>query len=423
MTEWVAAAVAAAEEQMVATRRVLHQEPELSFAEGETAGRIADRLREIGLAPRLLLDGTAVLCDLQGDGEDQAGGVAGPVMVRADIDALPIQERGEDRPYRSHRPGVMHACGHDGHMAIALGVAEVLAAHRADLPGRVRFCFQPAEEVAGGARRLIEAGALDPAPPSGAAEDGAGAGAAVASGTGVRAVVGLHLYSGLEVGTVGVRSGAIFASADEFTLAVRGRGGHGALPHLSLDPVPVAAAIVQGLQTLVSRETSPFEPAVVTIGRIEGGQAANIIAETVRLDGTVRAFDPDLRERLLRRVAELAGGIAGGAGATATFTRGPGCPPVVSDPRVARVVEAAARATLGATLVTADPLTVGDDMAEYCLRVPGCYFLLGAGNRSRGITAPHHHPEFDLDEGCLRIGAEVLTRATLALLRPDALAG
>ncbi len=408
--DWVAAAVAGAEGRMVATRRHLHREPELSHQERGTARAIADRLQELGLAPRLLLDGTAVLCDVIGDaGPAPAGGV-GCVLVRADTDALPIEERGDDRPYRSARPGVMHACGHDGHVAIALGVAESLAANRARFGGRVRFCFQPAEEVAGGARRLISAGALD------LNADGASGSGAPAAAPRVGAAIGLHLWSGLEVGSVGVRPGAIFASSDQFVLEVRGRGGHGALPHLALDPVPVAAAVIQGLQTLVSRETSPFVPAVVTIGRVEGGQAPNIIAETVSLHGTTRAFDADLRERLLRRVAEMAQGIAAGSGASAAFTRGPGCPPVVSHADVAARVSTAVRATAGARLVEPEPLTVGDDMAEYCREVPGCYFLVGAGNRDRGITAPHHHPEFDIDEGCLRIGAEVLTRSTLALL-------
>ena len=402
MSDWVAAAVALATERMVATRRVLHRSPEPSGDEHETARHIADRLQELGLSPQVLLDGTAVLCDLEGTGP--AGGDRGPtVMVRADIDALPIQERGEDRPYRSTRAGVMHACGHDGHVAIALGVAEVLAGHRSRWAGRVRLCFQPAEEVAGGARRLIDAGAL-------AVEPGEGVGPSLA------AVIGLHLWAGHEVGTVGVRSGAIFASADEFRLEVRGRGGHGALPHLSLDPIPVAATIIQALQTLVSRETSPFMPAVVTIGRVEGGQANNVIAEAVRLNGTTRAFDAELRERLLRRVDEVAQGIARALGATTEFTRGPGCPPVVSDPRVAAVVAQAVRATSGAQLVEPEPLTVGDDMAEFCRLVPGCYFLVGAGNRARGITAPHHHPEFDIDEGCLAIGAEVLVRSALTLV-------
>ncbi len=409
MTSWVDAAVGAATDRMVEARRHLHAHPEPSHAERETAAWIADRLRGLGLAPELLLGGTAVLCDVRGEAASPAGD---PVMVRADIDALPIQERGGERPYRSTRPGVMHACGHDGHVAIALGVAEVLAGNRSAFAGTVRLCFQPAEEVAGGARRMIEAGALGQRSAAGGAESRR-----------VGAVVGLHLWSAQPVGTVGVREGAIFASADEFGLTVTGRGGHGALPHLALDPVPVAASIIQGLQTLVSRETSPFDPAVVTIGRLGGGQAMNIIAETVRMDGTVRAFDPEVRERLLRRVAELAGGIAQGFGAEATFARGPGCPPVVSDPRVVAVVAAAASATRGVALVTADPLTVGDDMAEFCREVPGCYFLVGAGNAARGITAPHHHPDFDLDEGCLPVGCAVLARSALRLLEPGALGG
>ncbi|HUY61604.1 MAG TPA: amidohydrolase [Candidatus Dormibacteraeota bacterium] len=388
----VAAAVRAQTPGLVETRRHLHRLPELSGAERETAAFIAQRLGDLGLAPRLLLDGTAVLADCSG------GGPGSTLLIRADIDALPITERGADRPYCSERPGVMHACGHDGHVAMALAAAAVLSGFSDRLGGTVRFAFQPAEEVAGGAVRLIAAGALaDPT---------------------VDAAVGIHLWSGLEVGSVGVRDGAIFASADEFVVEVRGRGGHGALPHQALDPVPVASTLVLALQTLVSRETSPFDAVVVTIGSISGGQTFNVIPETVTLRGTVRAFDAAIRSRILERIEAMAAGITAAAGATAHFTRGAGCPPVVSDAAVAELVRRAVRATRSARLVEAEPLTVGDDMANFLEAVPGCYFLVGAGNRARGITAPHHHPEFDIDEACLPIGAEVLVRAGLAFLQP-----
>ena len=370
-------------------RRHLHRHPDLSGSEQATAQFIATRLEEIGWVPRRLVGGRAVVADLEGE--------AGPgrrLLIRADIDALPIQERGPDRPYRSEVAGVMHACGHDAHVAIALGVAEGLVRLRGELRGAVRLAFQPAEETAGGAAEMISEGVLDDPPVQGA--------------------LGLHIWSGVPAGTVGVRDGAIFASADEFSLVIRGRGGHGALPHQALDPVPIASLTVLGLQTLVSRETSPFESAVVTVGQIQGGQAFNVIPEEVRLTGTVRAFSGETRGRLLRRIGETAAGIAAAFGAAAEMQVGAGCPPVVSAPEMAALVRQAVAASPGVGLAVPDPITVGDDVALFLERVPGCYFLLGAGNPEAGIVAPHHHPEFDLDEACLPVGVEVMLRAALS---------
>jgi amidohydrolase len=290
----------------------------------------------------------------------------------------------------------MHACGHDGHVAIALGAAELLAKHQDQFGGTVRIIFQPAEETAGGAQRMIDAGVME--------------------GPKVDAAIGLHLWSGQEVGRVGVRNGAIFASADEFAVEIRGRGGHGALPHQALDPIPITSLVVLALQTLVSRETSPYAAAVVTVGTIAAGQAFNIIPETVQLSGSVRAFTEEDRERLLRRIDEVAQGISSAFGASASSERRAGCPPVVCDPTIADLVRAAVRDCPQAELVEPEPLTVGDDVGLFLRLVPGCYFLLGAGNQSSGITAPHHHPDFDIDETCLPLGVEVMTRAALAYL-------
>ncbi|MGA8207395.1 MAG: M20 family metallopeptidase [Candidatus Dormiibacterota bacterium] len=377
--------------QLVSDRRRLHRYPELSGQERQTTRFIAERLEQLGLGPRLLLDETAVAVDVRGErGEGHV------LLVRADSDALPIQERGEERPYRSQVPGVMHACGHDGHVAIALSTAELLLRHREQFRGTVRVIFQPAEETAAGAEPMIAAGVLDS--PS------------------AQAALGLHLWSGQRAGLVGVRDGAIFASADEFALEVRGRGGHGALPHQALDPVPIASLIVLALQTLVSRETSPFQSTVVTIGTIQAGQAFNVIPETVSLSGTVRAFTNEDRERLLRRIAEVAQGIAAAFGATATMELKAGCPPVVCDPAISDLVRRAVKESPGAELIEPEPLTVGDDVGLFLRRVPGCYFLLGAGGPASGVSAPHHHPDFDIDETCLPIGVEVLTRASLIYL-------
>jgi amidohydrolase len=391
--DWIDEAVANAAGRLVADRRHLHQHPELSGQELQTAQFISERLTRIGLDPQLLLDGTAVVAVLEGEGS-AAATPRRNLLVRADIDALPIQENGPDRTYRSQVPGVMHACGHDAHVAIALTVAEMLTHERKRFAGRIRFAFQPAEERVNGAARMIAAGALGP--------------------DGVDGVLGLHVLRQLPVGTIGVRDGAIFGSADEFTIKVQGRGSHGGLPHQGLDPIPVAAAIVLQLQTLVTREVSPLDSAVISIGTIHGGEVINNIADSVVLTGSMRAFTPDIRRQLLNRASEMVPAIAQAAGMQATFTRGAGSPPAISEPGMVELVRRATHATPGAVVAEVGSLSVGDDMAEFLQAAPGCYFMLGAGNAPEGVHAPHHHPDFDLDEACLPIGAAVLTRAAIA---------
>ena len=384
------AALARAAGRLVETRRDLHRHPELSHQERRTAGIVAARCRELGYAVREGVGGTGVLADIRGAGP-------GPtVMYRADMDALPIDEAGGDRPVRSDVSGVMHACGHDGHVAIALGVAEVMADLRDAWRGRLRLCFQPAEEIAAGALPMIEAGALE----------------------GVDRALGLHLWTPLESGRVAVTGGPLFGSADEFRLVVRGTGGHGGLPHLSVDAVVAAAHVVVALQTLVAREVAPDSSAVVSVGMIRGGRAHNVIAEAVQLDGTVRAPDQALRERLMRRVEEVARAVAGALRAEVDFEMVAGCPPVVNDPGSAETVRRAAVEAAGEDHVeVARPVTVGDDMACFLERVPGCYFLVGAGDPAQAVRPPHHHAEFDLDERALPVGVSTAVRVLLMWLR------
>jgi amidohydrolase len=384
-------------EEVVETRRDLHRHPELSLHEQRTAEIAARRAAELGYTVRSGVGGTGVIADL--DGHGGGAGQAGPatLMLRADMDALPIAERGTDRVVTSAVEGVMHACGHDGHVAMILGAAAVLASLRDSWRGRLRLCFQPAEEIASGAVPMIDDGAL----------------------AGVGRVLGIHLWAPLQVGQVGVKDGPIFGSADEFDITVRGRGGHGGMPHTSIDPVVAAAHVVLALQSIVSRETSPFSPAVVTVGQVTGGRAFNVIADEVRLRGTVRAVEPEERERLLRRVAEVASAIASASGTTAEFQRGAGCPPVISDLESVEIVRSAAVATVGEdSVVTPQTITVGDDVA--CLinaAGKGCYFLVGAGDVAKGPVAPHHSADFDIDERSLPIGVATLVRAALEVLR------
>lgn len=292
----------------------------------------------------------------------------------------------------------MHACGHDAHIAIALTLADVLARHRDALAGNVKFAFQPAEELAAGAKPMIDDGVMgDPA---------------------VNGVIGLHIWSQTPVGDVGIQEGPFFASADHIVLRVRGRGGHGAMPHLNIDPLVAAAQIVVALQTLISREISPFHPAVVTFGSIHGGTASNVTADEVELQGTVRAYDRADRDHLLRRIEEVATGIASALRATAALTMKEGIPACVNDPAMTALVRRAAEATVGEQHIARGDQrqSVSDDMALFLHSVPGCYFLLGAGNAEKGITAPHHSARFDIDEDALPIGVEVMARAALEYL-------
>ena len=379
---------------LVALRRHFHQHPELSFEERQTAATIASHLRETGIEVTEGVGGHGVVGLIRG--EKDAGGER-TLLIRADIDALPVEEA-NDVEYRSQVPGKMHACGHDGHIAIGLTVAELLSARRDQLRGNVKFAFQPAEEHVGGARPMIEAGVM--------------------RSPEVDAVIGLHLWSPAHVGDVIVQSGPFFASADAFLLRVRGRGGHGAMPHLNVDPVVAAAQIVLATQTIISREISPLRPAVITFGSIHGGTASNVVADEVELQGTVRAYSQDDREYLLRRIGELTQSVAASMRADVIYEVRPGCQPCVNDPIITDLVRRAAEATVGADRLPGGEQrqSVSDDMAIFLDAAPGCYFLVGAGNPERGITAPHHSNRFDMDEAALPIGVEVMVRAALDFL-------
>ncbi|HEX8995222.1 MAG TPA: amidohydrolase [Ktedonobacterales bacterium] len=393
----LAADVAQRQERMVELRRYFHQRPELSFEEHETAAEIARRLRAMGLEPTEGVGGAGVVALLRG--QAQSDRPARTLLLRADIDALPVTEE-VDHPWRSQRAGVMHACGHDGHIAIALTLAELLMERREQLHGAAQFVFQPAEERIAGALAMIADG--------------------VTREPKVDATLGLHLWTPIPVGQVSVQAGAVFSSADELYLRVRGRGGHGSMPHLSVDPIVVAAEIITALQTLVSREVSPFHPAVVTFGSIHGGSAMNIIADSVELQGSLRAYDAADRELLRRRIGEVARGVAESMRAEVDYEVRGGCPACVNDAEMAELTRRAAIATVGAEHVPGGDQrqAASDDMAYFLDAAPGCYFFVGAGDPERGINAPHHSPRFDIAEESLSIGVETLARATLEYLAP-----
>jgi amidohydrolase len=387
--------VAAEEERLLRTRRDLHAHPELGFQETRTSGVVRERLDELGIPYRAGLAGTGVAALLQGGLAPSGDGPT--LLLRADMDALPIHEESGE-PFASTVPGRMHACGHDGHTAILLAVAGVLSRRRDRLPGNVKFVFQPAEEDPGGARPLIEAGVLrDPT---------------------VDAAVGLHLWTQLPAGTVGTSPGPLMASADEFTLEIRGRGGHAAAPHVCIDPVVAAAHVITALQTIVSRSTDPLQSAVLTVARVDAGEGAyNVIPDRATLRGTARAFDPAVRAAFPERIERVARGVCEALGATHELRWQPYYPPVVNDPAVAAVVASEARRLLGEDRVFEDVRSMGaEDMSFYLREVPGCFFFFGAANPSKGAAHPHHNPRFRIDEDVLAPAAELLVRSAEAVL-------
>ena len=379
--------VTALADDLVALRRDLHQNPELAWAEHRTGARVAAFLEGAALELRTVA-ATGVLATARGT-EGRT------VLLRVDMDGLPIQEQG-DAPYASRVPGVMHACGHDGHTAMGAAAARVLAGRRPG--GTVRVLFQPAEEGESGAQRVIADGALE----------------------GVDVALGIHLWNELPVGTIGVKAGPLMAAVDRLRVVVRGRGGHGGHPHRSADPVTAAAHVVVALQTIVAREVSPLQSAVVTLGAIHGGQAFNVIPDEVTLTGTVRTFDPELRRSMPERIRRIAAGVAEALQCEAEVEVRPGNPAVVNDAAVAALARRAAARVVGdERVVEPEPTMGGEDMAVYFERVPGCFVFVGSANPARGLDQPHHSPRFDFDEAALAIGCEFLVEAAHEALKPD----
>jgi amidohydrolase len=378
---------------LIVLRRDFHKHPELSLAERRTAEIIAARLHAAGLEVRTGLAGTGVVGVLRGD---KPGRIA---AWRADIDALPLTEN-LPLPFVSENKGVMHACGHDGHTAIAITMAEILAAHRKELPGTAVFIFQPAEEVFGGAEKMIQAGALE--------------------NPHVETVLGLHLTTLFPWGHVGVKAGESMASADFFDVVVKGKGGHGAFPHLSIDPITVAAHIVIGLQDLVSREIAAQETAVMTVGQIEGGTKHNIIPETATLRGSIRAYKANVRDQLIERLGAFTSRIAQAyrAEARLQFVDG-GCPAVINPAGWAGHVHDLAADEIGADHVRDyAPIMGSDDMSLFVNARGGCYFLVGVAPTDQQ-PQPHHHPAFYMDERGLEVGVRVGLRTMLYALQND----
>jgi amidohydrolase len=362
------------QENMVEWRRHLHKNPEISFQESKTAAFVADKLESWGIEIRRQVGGHGVVGTIR-------GAKPGPVvLLRADMDALPIQDEKECE-YRSSVDGAMHACGHDGHTSALLGTAYYFSLNRDELQGEIRLLFQPAEELLpGGAVSVIKDGILE----------------------GVDVIYGIHLWTPFPVGTAASCAGPLMAAADDFYIEITGKGGHGGMPQSTNDSVVAGSALVMQLQSVVSRSVDPLRPAVLTVGTIQGGSAQNVIAETCRLSGTIRTFDEETRTVMKERLHEVTELTAATYGTTAQVRYIMGYPPVVNDTHEASRFFNEAKSVFGEENVQeASKLMPAEDFAYYLERVPGCFMFVGAGNPVKGAVYPHHHPKFDFDEDAM----------------------
>ena len=366
------------ENMIIDWRRDFHQYPELSFKEHRTGDVIANELRSMGLEPKINVGKTGVTADLEfGDGPT--------IGLRADMDALPIQET-SGLSFSSKNDGVMHACGHDGHMAMLLGAAKVLTQKVDQYNGTVRFIFQPAEEGEGGARYMIEDGCLE----------------------GLDEIYGIHVWNYQPVGEVGVKDGPVLAAADMFDIKIKGIGGHGAAPQGTVDSIVIASHLVQALQTIVSRNTNPLESTVISVGKINGGHNFNIIADEVSLSGTARAYTEENRSLIKSRMKEIIQGIEKTYNAQITFDYKDGYPPTINHTEPAEKVLKAAKQVVGSKAGMPYLSMGGEDFAYYLKEKPGCFFFVGsAPNEKELFETPHHCSHFNMDERALLVGPSI----------------
>jgi len=371
--------------QIVDWRRRLHQKPELGFREFLTAEFLTQKLQEWGIEHETGIAKTGIVATIRGS---RPGKV---FAIRADMDALPIQEQNKV-PYKSQHDGIMHACGHDGHTAIALGTAYYLSQHQDDFAGTVKIIFQPAEEGLGGAEPMVEAGVL--------------------KNPDVDAIIGLHLWNQLPLGTVGVRSGALMAAVECFDCVIQGKGGHGAIPQQTVDSVVVGSQVVNALQAIVARNVNPIDSAVVTVGEFHAGTAHNVIADSAKMSGTVRYFNPLYKGYFGKRMEQVIKGVCESQGATYNLHYWELYPPVINDGAIADLVRSVAEEVVESAIgVVPECQTMGgEDMSFFLQAVPGCYFFLGSANAAKGLAYPHHHPRFDFDETALGMGVEIFVR-------------
>jgi amidohydrolase len=380
----------AIKQEMIERRRDFHRHPELGFEERRTAEIVAEVMGEFTQHVKTGVAGTGVVALMEGKRSRPTA------LLRFDMDALPIQEE-TGAPYSSVHPGVMHACGHDGHTAVGLAVARLLHAHLEQLPGVVKFVFQPAEEGLGGAVRMVEEGVLlDPKPDFSLA---------------------FHIWNEKPVGWIAITSGPTMAGCEILTIEIAGRGGHGAAPHEAVDPILAAAHVISALQSVISRNLDPQKAGVVSITQVRAGETFNVIPSTACLNGTIRTCDSEVREMVLERVDVVASGVAKAMGCSAKITTMPLTPPVVNDERIAERLQFLARQMFPDAVICSDQFTmVSDDMAFMMDTIPGCYMFIGSSNAEKGLNAAHHHPKFDFDEAVLPQAAALMAAAVWTLL-------
>jgi amidohydrolase len=376
---------------VIVMRRYFHMHPEVGGEEFETQQKIMEELSALGLAPRIAA-GTGVIAELRGAFPGKT------VALRADIDALPLQDLIE-KPYCSQNAMVCHACGHDGHTAMLLTMARVLVDLQPEIHGNIRLLFQPSEErLPGGAKGMIADGAMD----------------------GVDFVLGTHLWQSLAAGVVGLSYGRMMAAMDEFTITVQGKGGHGSMPQDTICALSAGAMIICQLNTIIGRTVDPLESAVVSPGIFHSGEAYNITPDIALIKGTIRSFDEKVRMQLWERIDEICSGVCLATGSTYALDKIFGYPPVVNHPDVAAVVAESARETIDpSTVREIRPSMGGEDFSYYLQKAPGMFMLLGIGNPEKDAAFPHHHPRFDMDESALITGVEIMVKAALKLQAKD----
>ncbi len=379
-------------DEMIALRRDFHKHPELAFNEKRTAGIVENYLKNCGIEVKSGIAKTGVLGILRGKEDGKT------ILLRADMDALPIEEM-NNVPYKSVNKGIMHACGHDGHTAMLLTAAKVLSRHRDEIKGNIKFVFQPSEEKnPGGAIKMIEEGVME--------------------NPHVEKAFGLHLGNMIPAGIIAIKDGVATAEADSFKISIKGKGGHGAYPHTSIDPVVIASQIVIALQTIASREINPINPIVLTIGKIHSGDVFNVIPESAELLGTVRTLDKNLAKTIPERIERIAKNIAMAFRGKAEVEYEFGYPPLINSKEETEYVISVARKVVGERKVIKSPVSMGgEDMAYFLEKAKGAFFWLGSMNKEKGLDKPHHSAYFDFDEDVMPIGTEMHVRIALGLLK------
>lgn len=384
------------EAELKENRRYIHMHPELSFREYNTSSFIQKKLDEMGIKYVSGIAENGICAYIYGNKNIESKSMKS-ILIRADMDALPIDEV-SDKPYKSQNKNVMHACGHDAHVAVLLGVCKVLNNFKDKFGGVVKAVFQPGEETSGGALPMIEEGVLE--------------------NPHTDVCVALHCDSDLDCGTIRVKPGSLYASPDDFRITVKGKGGHGAEPHNCIDPIMISASIIQALNNLISRETDPFDNAVISVGSIHGGSATNIIPDSVEIQGTARSLTNEVRSFLKRRIGETAEGICKTFGAECEYEYTELFPPLINDEKLAEDVYNSACRSLGKDKCVwgGAPTMAGEDFSYFSQNRPSVLFKLGCRNKSLGIVSLIHHSSFDIDENCLKTGVKVFVGFVLDYL-------